>query len=86
MLKPLLDKGIPISLDTQILATAIDYDTNVHPDETVFITNDLALKHIANLFFGEDSIQSIKENQLDNYCGYKDVNMSDEEMELFYTE
>ena len=57
--------------DIKILATAFDYDYNVHPDETIFVTNDLALKAIANLYFGEDSIQSVGEN-LDEYTGYQE--------------
>jgi predicted ribonuclease YlaK len=52
MLIPITARGLSISNDTKILACAIDYDTKVHPDETVFVTNDLALKQIANLFFG----------------------------------
>ena len=46
--------------DMKILACAYFYDTYVHPDETVFVTNDLALQTIANLYFGEDSITSVK--------------------------
>lgn len=61
MIKPIEEKSLDITNDTKILATAIDYDTNIHPDETVFVTNDLALYNIANLFFGEDSIERVKE-------------------------
>ena len=75
---PLEVKGFTITNDLKILATAIDYDKNLHPDETVFVTNDLALKQIANLFFGEDSIWSVNEEELDNYTGYVEVIMSDE--------
>lgn len=46
--------------DIKILACAFDYDRQMHPDETVFVTNDLALKNIANTIFGSDSIKSIK--------------------------
>ena len=45
--------------DLKILACAYDYDLYEHPDETVFVTNDLALQAIANCYFGEDSIQSV---------------------------
>lgn len=45
--------------DMKILACAYDFDTYEHPDETVFVTNDLALQAIANLYFGKDSIESI---------------------------
>jgi len=59
MLRPIEEKSLPITDDMRILATAINYDKNVHPDETVFVTNDLALYHIANLFFGADSIHQV---------------------------
>lgn len=84
MAMPLEVKGFTITNDLRILATAIDYDKQLHPDETVFITNDLALKQIANLFFGEDSIRSINEEEVDNYAGYEEVVLSDEGMGEFY--
>ena len=84
MLKPLQEKDICyINNDLKILATAIDYDNRVHPDETIFISNDIALKNIANLFFGEDSINSYHPEE-NEYCGYSEVYMSDEEMSYFY--
>ena len=51
MLKPIEEKGYEINNDMKILATALDYDKKVHPDETVFITNDLSQYNIANVFF-----------------------------------
>lgn len=83
MLEPFAAKQLSITSDIKILATALDYDTNVHPDETVFITNDLALFNIANLFFGEDSIQMVKEYS-DEYTGYRDKILNEEEMAYFY--
>ena len=68
---------LEITNDMKILACAIAYDNAVHPDETVFVTNDLALKNIANLFFGNDSIESV-EIEDDNYCGYKIINLDDQ--------
>ena len=79
MLAPLEEKNFLINDDLRILATAIDYDTNVHPDETVFVTNDLALKNIANMFFGEDSIESIYEDTVDGYTGYKEIVVNDDQ-------
>ena len=62
MLSPIVERGFThINNDLRILATAFDYDYYIHPDETVFVTNDLALRTIANCFFGEDSIESIEE-------------------------
>ena len=76
MMAPIIEKGLPIqSNDMKILATAIDYDNKVHPDETIFVTNDLALKNIANLFFGDGVIESVKEDE-DNYTGYIDEQLS----------
>ena len=49
-LKPIEEMELEITNDMKILACAIAYDTTVHPDETVFVTNDLALKNIANLY------------------------------------
>lgn len=76
-------KQLSITPDLKILATALDYDTRVHPDETVFITNDLALFNIANLFFGNDSIQMVEERK-DDYSGYIDRIFTDDELAYFY--
>jgi predicted ribonuclease YlaK len=66
MLEPIVSKGFDhINNDLRILACAFNYDYYMHPDETVFVTNDLALKAIANCFFGEDSIESVNEEKLD---------------------
>lgn len=85
MLRPIVDKGYSyITDDLKILSCAIDYDYFQHPDETVFVTNDLVLKLIANQFFGEDSIESIQEEQ-DEYTGYLEVNIdNDQELAYFY--
>ena len=85
MLNPIIEKGLTITDDTKILATAIDYDKTKHPDETVFVTNDLALSHIANLFFGEDSIESVTEEPEDDYDGFLSVYLDDEEMAELYS-
>ena len=76
--------GYGLTDDIKILASAFDYDNKCHPDETVFITNDLALKNIANLFFGSDSILSVQEEK-DNYCGYKEIILNEEKMSEFYS-
>lgn len=84
MLKAIAAKALPFTDDMRILATAIDYDNTCHPDDTVFVTNDLALKNIANLFFGEDSIESVPE-ELDTYTGFADITLNDEQMADFYS-
>ena len=86
MLKPIIEKGFDhINNDLRILACAFNYDYTQHPDETVFVTNDLALKAIANCFFGEDSIESVNEEQLDQYTGFKEIQLSDQELSDLYS-
>ena len=85
MLEPIKNADLEIANDTKILATAIDYERKCCPDNMLFITNDIALKNIANLFFGNDSIWSIPREEEDDYCGYKDITMSEEEMAAFYS-
>ena len=85
MLEPILDKDLLISNDTKILASAIWYDNTQHPDETKFITNDLSLYHMANLFFGTDSIGMVEEDIDDEYVGYQVIKMTEEEMGEFYS-
>ena len=84
-LKPIEEMDLEITNDTKILSCALAYDREVHPDETIFVTNDLALKAIANLFFGNDSIESVDEDDMDDYCGYKEVYMSEEALIEFYS-
>ena len=42
------------------LLLAKRYDKFKHPDETVFVTANCAVYHLANTYFGEDSIEFIK--------------------------
>lgn len=75
----------PHTNDIKILLCALYYDKHIHPDEVKFYTNDLALKHIANLFFGEDSVLSVSEEQSpDTYCGYQEFSLNEEQMANFY--
>ena len=82
MLNPIRDRDIPVNNDMKILATAIDYQK--HDDDIIFVTNDLALKNIAKLFFYSHQITSIKEED-DEYCGYIDKALNDQAMEEFYS-
>lgn len=77
------ENDLPITDDSKILATAVDFRFT-HP-ETSFITNDLALKAIASLFFDSAHLESINENNLDEYNGYIELTLSDEEMAEFYS-
>ena len=84
MLEPAYEKDLEVNNDLKILMTALDYDKTRHPDETIFVSNDRSLKRIANLFFGEDSIISVKVDD-ENYVGYLELKLSDADMVLFYS-
>ncbi len=85
MLTPIKEHELAPSNDMKILASAIYYDEHYHPDEVVFVTNDINLKCIANLFFGEDSIKVVGYHKEDHYKGYLDVVMNNEKMCEFYS-
>lgn len=72
--------SLDITDDTRILSDAIHADRT---QDIVFVTNDLSLKHIANLYFGDGMIESIEEDQ-DYYTGYKEVICNDELLAKFY--
>ena len=74
-----------INDDIRILADALWADRNIAPDDITFVTNDLALRMIANLYFGNDSITHIIPEE-DDYSGYKEVRMNENEMTAFYME
>jgi predicted ribonuclease YlaK len=74
-----------VNNDIRILADALWADKNIAPDDITFITNDLALMMIANLYFGNDSISYIKPKE-DNYKGYVEITMNEKEMTDFYME
>lgn len=83
MLKPIEDKNMAVNDDARILACAVDFYCSTKPeDELYFITNDLALKHLAKLFFKD--VCSVNEESEDEYEGYLDISMNDSEMSYFY--
>ena len=85
MLEPIIEKSLTITDDMRILATAFWYDYNIHPDDVNFITNDLCLKHIANLFFGDGCIGKVNDEQdYPEYNGYVEVAMDESTMSEFY--
>lgn len=81
--KPLIKAGVSINNDAKILACALSYaKERVCEDDMVFFTNDICLKHLARLFFS--NVQSIDEDY-DDYLGFKDITMNEEEMTKFYS-
>lgn len=68
------DLGFDITDDTKILSDAIYCDNFVYVDRTIFVTNDLSLKAIANVsHFGDGMLSSIEDDTNDDYCGYKEI-------------
>ena len=65
-LKPIVKMDISINNDMKILSCAIELNKKY---EVQFVTNDLALKHIALLFF--DNVYCVAE-EVDEYCGFQD--------------
>ena len=82
MLAPIEQKQLTITNDMKILATALDY--NKRNGKILFVSNDLSLRTIAGLFLDEEQIASIAEEN-DDYAGYIDITLNDEEMENFYS-
>lgn len=77
---------LPINHDTQILSDAIYCNNNTYTTDRIkFITNDLFLKQIANLFFGTDNVSSIEEPR-DLYTGYREICCTEQEIADFYSD
>lgn len=79
----LTERSLEITNDTKILIDAAWCNDSLHIDDTIFVTNDLALKNIARLFFGQDSIESVDEES-DDYTGYKEIVTSGDILLKFY--
>ena len=68
--------------DLKIISCALHWEKE-HPSDTLFfITNDMSCKHLARLFF--NNVTSVQEDLFD-YDGYKEVYMSQEDMNNIYT-
>lgn len=85
MLEPIIEMGLEVNNDTKILACAIDCDKHAYLDCINFYTNDLSLKNMAQLFFCKECIKSIDPEAEDNYTGYKEINLNEEELANFYS-
>ena len=78
-LKPIKKQDLSITNDIKILSCAIQLNKK---NNIIFVTNDLALKHIALLFF--PTVESISD-EVDDYCGFRDVTLAtDATMALIY--
>lgn len=81
MLAPILDADLSVTNDSKILACAIDY---AKAEKVCFYTNDLALKTIARIFFN-DNVTSVNEEKEDDYTGFIEVALDNDEMGEFYS-
>lgn len=73
------DNSYPLTDDIRILCSALSLEKH---SDLEFITNDLSFKFLARMFF--ENVSSVGEYELDNYLGYKEVVMTDEELAFFY--
>jgi predicted ribonuclease YlaK len=83
MEKPVAKAGIYINNDAKIIACGLSYKKKLGSEQRiVFVTNDICLKHLASLFF--KFVASVDEDY-DDYLGFKDIQMNEDEMTKFYT-
>ena len=82
-LSPINENDLPITDDMRILACAIKCKEQ-NPN-LIFVTNDLALKTIASIFFDKENISSVEEDFSDGYAGHIKIILSEEAMAMFYS-
>lgn len=75
------DEDIEITNDIKILACANDFNQNVAAID--FLTEDLALKHIAQVVFPKENLLSAN-TPSEEYTGFKEVVPTEEQLSLFY--
>ena len=78
------EKQVEISPDTKIIACC-SFSQGLLPkgEKFVFVTNDIACKMIASKIFGLE-VESVGENKLDEYKGFVEKSLSEEDMAYFY--
>ena len=80
----IVEKQLEITPDTKIIASCA-FSRGLLPQDTdfVFVTNDIACKMIANKIFGLE-VESVYRNKPDEYKGFVEKSLSEEEMAYFY--
>ena len=80
----IVEKQLEITPDTKIIASCA-FSKGLLPQDTdfVFVTNDIACKMIASKIFGLE-VESVCENKLDEYKGFVEKSLSEEDMAYFY--
>ena len=77
----IVEKQLEITPDTKIIACAKYYSKK---EDIVFVTNDICCKVIAKDIFKLD-VESVGDNIDDNYKGFVEKSLSEEEMASFYS-
>ena len=78
----LKEMNLPDTQDSKIITSAGWFQLQHQDAEVVFVTNDLSCKHIARAALNFPVESYIEE---DEYCGYKLIQMNDDEMAYFYS-
>ena len=80
----IVEKQLEVTPDTKIIASCA-FSRGLLPQDTdfVFVTNDIACKMIASKIFSLE-VESVGENKLDEYKGFVEKSLSEDEMAYFY--
>lgn len=80
----IVEKQLEITPDTKIIASCAFSRGLLQQDtDFIFVTNDIACKMIASKIFGLE-VESVRENKLDEYKGFVEKSLSENEMAYFY--
>ena len=80
----IVEKQLEVTPDTKIIASCAFSRGLLQQDtDFVFVTNDIACKMIASKIFGLE-VESVGENKLDEYKGFIEKSLSEEDMAYFY--
>ena len=80
----IVEKQLEVTPYTKIIASCA-FSRGLLPQDTdfVFVTNDIACKMIASKIFSLE-VESVGENKLDEYKGFVEKSLSEDEMAYFY--
>lgn len=84
MEKIINEKQVEVTPDTKIIACCV-FSQGLLPqgEDFTFVTNDISCKMIASQIFGL-KVESVSDNNLDEYKGFVEKSLSEEEMAYFY--
>lgn len=77
--------SLPQNNDSRIVATAYEYYVEHGGSELTFVTSDLACKEIAKMMSLPTEF-TLSKNVDDDYLGYKEIQMNDNELANFYSQ